>query len=1032
MSQYWNIQTNFEDNTTNLGNAYTEGYGQISVLLNKYVLKEKGKGLSTNDFTNNDKQKLDSVEIGAERNVLETITINCGAVYRADNNKNINLNIATKTSQLENDSQFAVLEEASEYADYRDSYVGKSKTSFNDSTNIAIGKNSTAMNCGIAIGECSNSNGGIAIGRNASTSNVYDVNINNQAKYNKNTSLWEMKTTDSVLADCATSNINGTDLTCLDTVISNLSDEIQTRCYDDEILQCNINCICNRVCAIESYIPNQTSDENQLADKDFVNSSIQTSTANFRGNWTDWTEVPFDSSEYPPDYIGNTTPTVNDYLVLQNASDYPLETLEGTWRFKYIGDWAIQGKNGWIPEYQVNEEPFTSEQLYAINSGITDVKVANYDLHLINTNNPHNVTKSQVGLNNVDNTADNTKCVKDSVCFNGLTYAEVCADIQNGMGGVTGIDVYCDSTCVCTIDDATSLYLGTNAFNSTSFTTCTGTVTISNTTENCDIPIALCTDSTSVGKSNTCSLTFNPSSGLVCATAFCGDLCGSVTNSCCADLIKICETQTNSSLDVALIMNNCPYDELSWGTNDLGCRLLYNPYSGYLVADCFCGSASKFNGCTYACACADIRSGLTSCTGTVTSINVSVNGCGGTAVTSSGTVTISGVCTCVGNLTNTTTTKQNILMTANTTAGCKLINTSSTCPFTFTPSTGLVCAKCFCGCFCGTLENATCFNGCTYACACDNIRSGLAQLLPPVTDILDADLPIVLCRDDKITSMCLSNDNHLYFNPKDGRIVTKSIANIPRTTTASVCCLLLVAGCGTRNSYSYYGGYIRGDNGYYYGNICGILCGLASRANYSACLYNRQTGASKVSNVYFYTSCTNASCTATNQASCICGANGYYYGCVCGNLCGSASKLDNYTRTELSSVIFKKSNGAELVCVNWGTVDCTLDMRTIIGETTFDAYSTYQKFAYVMVSEYDNGDHEFYINTDILSGTGKSAPIYVYGTPYSRHQSVSGLIPFTRYICMWNVNCASSNTDRRTTIQYVIAYSPNLFSYVNI
>lgn len=81
---------------------------------------------------------------------------------------------------------------------------------------------------------------------------------------------------------------------------------------------------------------------------------------------------------------------------------------------------------------------------------------------------------------------------------------------------------------------------------------------------------------------------------------------------------------------------------------------------------------------------------------------------------------------------------------------------------------------------------------------------------------------------------------------------------------------------------------ICGANGYYYGNICGNVCGLASRANYSTCLYNRQTGASKVSNVLFYTSCTNASCTATNYASCICGANGYYYGNICGCLCGCA------------------------------------------------------------------------------------------------------------------------------------------------
>ena len=647
MSQYWNLRLNLEDNTTNMGNADIEGYGQISILLSKYVLKEKGKGLSSNDFTNNDKQKLDSIQIGAERNIVETISINCGTPYHADSNKNINLNVATKTSQLENDAQFAVLADASQYEDYCDSYVGKSKTSFNDAIEIAIGKNSNASNQGIAIGEGSNSSCGIAIGVNTCTTNVYEVNIGNKAKYNRNTSLWEMKTTESVLSDCATSNINGTSLTCLDTVMCNLEDEIQTRCCDDETLQNNINYVCNRVSTIESYIPNQTSTQNQLADKEFVNYSVQSATANFRGNWDNWEDVPTDSEDYPSDYSGNKIPTNNDYLVVQNASDYPLGVLVGTWRFKYTGDWSVSGKDGWLPEYQVNEEPFTSDQLYAINSGITCDKVNSYDDHLSNFSNPHNVTKSQIGLSCVDNTSDNNKCVKDSVCFNGCTYAEACNDIRSGMGTVTGIDVYsdntcvctindttslclgenafnstpfttcigtvtgvdvycddcclctiddntslclgtnafnstpfttcigtvtgvdvyCDDTCVCTLDDSTSLclgtnafnstqfttcigtvtniklycdsvcvceitsdggfFLGTNAFNSTSFTTCMGTVTILD--QDCvneDIPIILCTDSTSVGKSNECALTFNPSTGLLCATSFCGNFCG--------------------------------------------------------------------------------------------------------------------------------------------------------------------------------------------------------------------------------------------------------------------------------------------------------------------------------------------------------------------------------------------------------------------------------------------------------------------------------------------------------------------------
>lgn len=133
----------------------------------------------------------------------------------------------------------------------------------------------------------------------------------------------------------------------------------------------------NKVNTIDGLIPNQASISNQLADKAFVNSSVQTATANFRGNWTDWADVPTVATDYPVDYAGNKTPTVNDYLVVQDASDYTLETLEGTWRFKYTGTWSVDGKAGWHPEYQVNETPLTAAQLAALNSGITAGLVAN-------------------------------------------------------------------------------------------------------------------------------------------------------------------------------------------------------------------------------------------------------------------------------------------------------------------------------------------------------------------------------------------------------------------------------------------------------------------------------------------------------------------------------------------------------------------------------------------------------------------------------------------------------------------------------
>ena len=195
---------------------------------------------------------------------------------------------------------------------------------------------------------------------------------------------------DNVVLTVSNSNlaVNGTEValsTDIPTNISDLTDDTATNPVDKAdtltgltatITELNYtdgvtSNIQTQFDTITGKIPSQASTSNQLADKAFVNSSVQTATANFRGNWDTWTLVPTSASSYPADYAGSTTPTVNDYLVVQDASDYTGDTLEGTWRFKYTGVWSTDGKSGWNPEYQVNETPLTSAQLAALNSGIT-------------------------------------------------------------------------------------------------------------------------------------------------------------------------------------------------------------------------------------------------------------------------------------------------------------------------------------------------------------------------------------------------------------------------------------------------------------------------------------------------------------------------------------------------------------------------------------------------------------------------------------------------------------------------------------
>ena len=62
-----------------------------------------------------------------------------------------------------------------------------------------------------------------------------------------------------------------------------------------------------------------------------------------------------------------------------------------------------------------NKQDSLSEgQQSAVDSGITADKVSSYDNHIINKNNPHEVTKAQIGLGNVDNTSDINKPISSA------------------------------------------------------------------------------------------------------------------------------------------------------------------------------------------------------------------------------------------------------------------------------------------------------------------------------------------------------------------------------------------------------------------------------------------------------------------------------------------------------------------------------------------------------------------------------------------------------------------------------------------
>lgn len=77
---------------------------KLDLLFANKVDKETGKGLSSNDYTANEKTKLANIAIGAQVNVLEGIQKNGTTVMIT--NKIANISVPTKTSDIANDSGF--------------------------------------------------------------------------------------------------------------------------------------------------------------------------------------------------------------------------------------------------------------------------------------------------------------------------------------------------------------------------------------------------------------------------------------------------------------------------------------------------------------------------------------------------------------------------------------------------------------------------------------------------------------------------------------------------------------------------------------------------------------------------------------------------------------------------------------------------------------------------------------------------------------------------------------------------------------
>ena len=132
-----------------------------------------GKGLSTNDYTTNEKNKLSGIAVGADVSTIKSISKN-GTALSIDSSKNVNIEVPTKISQLSNDSGYLTehqnisgkADKATTLSGYgiTDAYT---QTQVDDKLSVKANKATTLAGYGITDAKISS--GTITLGSNSIT-----------------------------------------------------------------------------------------------------------------------------------------------------------------------------------------------------------------------------------------------------------------------------------------------------------------------------------------------------------------------------------------------------------------------------------------------------------------------------------------------------------------------------------------------------------------------------------------------------------------------------------------------------------------------------------------------------------------------------------------------------------------------------------------------------------------------------------------------------------------------------------------------
>lgn len=167
----------------------------------------------------------------------------------------------------------------------------------------------------------------------------------------------------------------------VDSTISNLSEHVEEKFGEigDKFAEVD-----STLSTIQSLIPDQASEDNQLADKEFVNSSIQTNTASFKGTHNNHEDLGLPNTATHEQIAEKLQEAIdakhltyddNDYAFVEIPHDDSEPTVfERIERYKCVktSEEGVEPATfKWEYEWTLNNSSFTSDQWTAINSKIT-------------------------------------------------------------------------------------------------------------------------------------------------------------------------------------------------------------------------------------------------------------------------------------------------------------------------------------------------------------------------------------------------------------------------------------------------------------------------------------------------------------------------------------------------------------------------------------------------------------------------------------------------------------------------------------